>query len=204
MSGLPVAHYLEELGRGSELSKVSLAASERNAAAVPASGEARIEEVRALAYAEGRAAERAACDARLAEQSAAFAQRLAAERRTWTSEEGERLGALIVSAVGDFEARIGDKLAGILKPVLVAEVKRRAVAELVDALDGLLSKGEIAMISISGPEDLLEALRPRLAGRIAGVSFAPGTGCDVSVTADETKLETRIGDWARAIEGLEP
>ena len=200
MSALPVAQYLRDLGSESGRARGGKSTPEL-ASARKAEVDSRVEEAHALGVAEGRAAAWAELDARLVQHTAAAEQKLVAERQQWTSEESERLSGQIVSALSNLEVRIGDQIARILKPVLVAQVERRALTELVEAVDGLLSKGEIAKLAVSGPHDLIEKLRVHLDGRIANVSFIPTTDCDLRVTADETILETRIGAWAHAIEG---
>jgi hypothetical protein len=99
------------------------------------------------------------------------------------------------------EVRFSEQVARILKPVLRAEAARRAVAGMMEAFDGLLSKGEFIRVEVSGPEDLLEQMRAHLAGKVANAIFHASPGCDLRITADETVLETRIGAWALAIDG---
>jgi hypothetical protein len=194
MSALPVAHVLRDLESDSGLAKKSRALPDLPFVAGKRDAESRIEEARTRGVAEGRG---------FGAQEAAFEQKFSIERQKWASEQGERLSNLIKSEVSDFELRIADKLAKILKPVLAQEVRRRAVSELVELLEGLLSKGEIARLAVSGPEDLLAMLRTQLDGKIASVSYVASAACDLRITADETIFETRIGDWMRAIAGEE-
>jgi hypothetical protein len=204
MTALPIGHVLVDLETDSRparnarvLPEVPSAASKR------ADMESRVEEARVRGVAEGRAEERAEWEARLAEQATAFEGKLATERQRWASEEGERLGSLIASQLREMETRLGEAVARVLKPVLGQEVRRRALAELVELLDRLLSKGEVTRLSVSGPEDLVKIVRGQLEGKIAGASFVGNGACDVRITADETTFETRIEEWARAIAGEE-
>ncbi len=75
------------------------------------------------------------------------------------------------------------------------------MGELVSALDALLIKGEYSKITVLGPADLIGAVRTHLGGRADAIVFlASERTCDISVTADETILETRLGSWLKAID----
>lgn len=202
MSALPISHVLVDLGSDAGRSAKSRVLPELSSETERrANIEERVADARMTGFAEGQGAERAILEAKLAEQAAAFERKLVAERQKWVAEEGEQLAARILSAAGEAERRIADTLARLLKPVLAASVERRAVSGLLEIVDGVLSRGEVTRLTVSAPEDLLERLRECLADKIERVTFVASTGCDVSVMADETTFETRIGDWSRAIAG---
>ncbi len=200
MTALPVAFYLKDL---------SADASRRrglggNDAEDAADLDFRIREAHARGVLEGRAALQAEQEAGAAAQAQAFAETLAAERQAWAAEEGARLGDLLAGAIADLERRLSDLVSDVLKPVLEAEVRARAVSALSGALNDLLSKGTCARVVVTGPADLVACIEARLAAvGHAGVSFVAGTGVDVIVTADDTVLATEIGAWADAISGSE-
>jgi len=204
MSALPVAHYLkdlsEETGRVRGRPSVELAAE----AAKSADAVVRMAEAYGRGLAEGKAAARAEFDAKLVEQEMAAAERLVAERERWVDEEGGRLAGLIASALAELEARIGDQVARVLKPMFADEVQKRAVAELASALEALMANGDFTKLTVTGPEDLLKMLSSRLTVKIGNVVFTPAPGCDLHIIADQTVLETRIGAWASAIQGGTP
>lgn len=195
MSALPIANYLRELVPEHERGRV-LGDSVRRGDV-----EARIAEARAKALAEARAASAAELETRLAEEAAAFEERLATERLRWTAEEGERIGARITAEIAVLEATIGAQIARILKPLLRREVEARALASLGEAIDGLLTKGTSVRLAVSGPADLLDAVRATLDGRVPGASFTESDSADITISADETILETQIGAWARSLDG---
>ncbi len=134
MSALPVAQYLKDLsgeaGRVRGRSSAELAGE----AAKGADTVARMAEAYGRGLAEGKAAAKAEFDEKLAQQNKAAEERLAAERERWAAEEGGRLADLIASQLGELEARIGEQVARVLKPVFLAEVQQRAVAELASTL----------------------------------------------------------------------
>lgn len=196
MTALPVAHYLREL---------SGEPSRRGRGLSGAGGdtdlESRVGEAHALGVLEGRAAAQVEQDQRLAQQQAAFDQKLAAERQKWAAEQGVVLGELLVTQLRDIEDRIAGQVSRVLKPVVADHVRGRAVDELSRMLEGMLAKGDYAKVTVSGPEDLLGPVEARLSGLGVGVNFVPAEGVDLVVSADETILETRIGSWVQAIDG---
>jgi hypothetical protein len=116
------------------------------------------------------------------------------------SEAGEKLSGQIASGLSSVEEKIAESVAHILKPFLIAELRRQAIDELLEAVRGLLSKGHGINLEISGPDDLIEVLRNRLPAEGAPVRFSASEGCDVRVVADQTILETRLGTWVAKIE----
>ncbi len=197
-TALPVAYYLTEL---------SGEPSRRGARGVPGFGadgapdvELQVSEAHARGILEGRAAAQAEQDAAIAGLTASFEQKIAAERQRWVAEQGAHLGEMIATAIEGIEQRVAEVVSQILKPILSEQVRVRAVDELSQTLNAMLTKGEYAKITVSGPQDLLSTMEARL-GSHAGLSFVASEGVDVTVSADETILETRFGAWADAIEG---
>lgn len=199
MSALPVARYLKELsGDGSRRSERLFAPpGVEDAADV----ELRISEAHARGMAEGRAAAEAEFAAAAAAQAAGFEDKLAAERERWAVEQGAALGERCASAFDEMERRLAHTLGELLKPVLSESIRSRAMDELAAVLHGMLSKGEYATVVVSGPPDLLATMEARLAGSHPGMSFVPSDGMDVSVSIDETILETRIAAWIGTLTG---
>ena len=196
MTALPVAFYLTEL---------SGEAPRRGGRAIGNdASELQIAEARQRGLLEGRAAAQEEHEAAAAAQAAGFAEKLESERQKWVAEQGAHLGSLIAFAIEDLERRISDLVAEVLKPVLTDQVRVKAVEELSQSLNGLLSKGEYARITVSGPSDLLALMEERVSGGPPGVSFVPADATDIIVSADETILATRISAWADAIGGVNP
>jgi hypothetical protein len=194
---LPVANYLKELNadaarRGLRGVGVRDGGSE---------AELRLEEARANGVLEGLARAQAEREAALAEQASAFEQKLTSERQRWAAEQGAVFGERIGTALDILAHGIAEQVGRVLKPVLLGQARSKAVRELSEALEEMLSKGNAAKIVISGPRDLLAALVSRLGNGHANVTFVEAEGVDLKVLADETIIETRIAAWAQAIEG---
>jgi hypothetical protein len=196
MTAFPVAHYLRDLN--GDMPKGA------SARLVGGEGESDIEQRLEEAYIrgvlEGRAAAQAEYGAQLQQQSEAAEKRLKSERERWVADEGSRLSALISSSLEGIGTRVADQVARILRPFLREEARAKSIAELVSAFDALMVKGEYSKITVSGPEDLIGVLKAHLEGRAEGVAFLVSEhATDISVAADDTILETRIGSWLKAI-----
>jgi hypothetical protein len=210
MSAMPVAPFLSEFGVAAPSHRggvfVPFAAEERSAGnAVRGESEAdRIEAARASGFADGEAAARAALETMLAGLRETHARELVAAREAWVRAEADELARQLASGLEDIEMRIADTTARVLAPLLRAEVAKQAIADLHCELSQLLASGTEVSLTISGPEDLLEALRGRLvdqlAGKAASVGYRTSDGPDVRVVAGQTVLETRLGAWAAKIE----
>ncbi|WP_306438920.1 hypothetical protein, partial [Methylobacterium symbioticum] len=156
-------------------------------------------EAEARGRAEGLAEARAEAEARLEQERAAFETRFAEARRQWSESEAESLASGFAAALRALDAELTGRIARLLVPVLTDALRRRAVAELGDALQRLLADPQAAQVRVSGPEDLLAALGDRLGPLADTIAFAPGEATEVSVVADQTVIETQLAAWTRLL-----
>lgn len=199
MSAVPAARYLTDFGADSD-------ARAHNGVARPSSKDdsaaaaAKLDEAFARGVDDGRAAAETEFEASLEAQRAEFAAQLASEREEWAAGIGAELANRLVAAVKEFEVRVADTAARILKPFLAVEVHRQAIAELQASLDVLMATDADVSLSISGPADILDALRQHLAGKTAAVTYTPGDDCDVRIVAGQAVLETCLKNWMAKLE----
>jgi hypothetical protein len=194
MSAIPAARYLVDFAAGgadSALRPEGGHTSASNGAAVAA----KVDEAFALGLERGRAETQTQYEARLAQQQNELAARLVADRQQWSATTGEELADRLVAAIADLEKRVAETTARILRPFLAAELHRQTIAELQSSLETLLATGSDTSIHISGPADVLDALRARLASSGKSVVYSPGAGCDVRVVAGQATLETQLASW---------
>ena len=192
MSAVPAARYLADFGAGADQRPVRAGGTDASKAENAA---AKLEEAFARGLETGRAEAHAEGEAKLEEQRNEFAEQLAAARAEWAASIGEELGNRLGAALTEFESRVAETTARILKPFLAEELHRQAVAELQGNLESLLATDSGAALAISGPEDLLDALRQQLAGRATNVTYAPNDECDVRIVAGQATLETQLKGW---------
>jgi hypothetical protein len=194
MIAVPAARYLADFGADGDVraSHAGGGAPIQNDSATAA---AKVDEAFARGIDDGRAAAESEFEAKLEEQKAEFAAQLAAERQEWAAATGEELANRLLAAVQEFESRVADTTARILKPFLAAGLHRQAIEELQSSLDMLMANDSGVSLSISGPADVLETLRAQLAGKPASVSYTPSDDCDVRIVAGPAVLETRLKGW---------
>jgi hypothetical protein len=206
MSAVPAAPYLAEFHRDADASRrpvfSPLSREGTRDEAEPIA--AKIERARAAGFASGEAAARAALDAQLVDLKAAHGRELAAERQAWVHGEAETLEKRLASGLGALERSIAQAAARALAPFLQAEVRRQAIADLGAELEQLLAGGEAIGVSVTGPEDLLQALRERLAcsplARAGSITYAANAEPDVRIVVGDSLLQTRLAAWVRRIE----
>lgn len=199
MSAVPAARYLADFGAGGE-SPVAPLARNKTPINEAAEAAARLDEAFARGVDAGRSAADAEFEARLAEHHAESEARLAAEREQWVTVTGEDLANRLQTAVQEFEMRVAETTARVLKPFLAAEIHRQAIAELQANLGALLTTDAGANLSISGPADVLENLRQHLADRAINATFTPADTCDVRIVAGAATLETQLKSWMARLE----
>jgi len=192
MTALPVAQYLTELV--SEPSR-------RGGRGAGSDMDALIQEAHARGLAEGRAAIQQDHKSSVLALTHSFQQKVQAERARWAGEQSELLAQLIAARLDDIERRVADVVGDILKPIVEEQIRAHAVAELTRTLGDMLSNGDYAKITVSGPRDLIEGIEAQMGGSKPAVGFVASETADLTVSADETILETRIGAWAEAMRG---
>jgi hypothetical protein len=136
----------------------------------------------------------------IAAHARGFAEGMKAAEEEWASREADKLAEQLTSGLQTLETTIGDAVAEVLKPFLVAAVQRRAVHDLMQAIEVVLQKDEGIALEIAGPEDLLHLLREKLSGKNIALLFAPGEGPEVRIVAGQTVMESQLRNWVAKIE----
>jgi hypothetical protein len=201
---IPATALLVEFPSGAALPLESGGRAGPGAKAEPErTAEAAFAEGREEGLAAGRAEERARAEAefrtRLDEAHAAFDARLAQERAAWAAAEGASLAERLAEGLATLRSGVEDAVAAILAPFVEDALRTHAVAALREALAPILSAGASPSLRISGPGDLITALRDALGPAAGAAVLEPGEGPDVRVVADRTLLETQLQAWSARI-----
>jgi hypothetical protein len=194
MSAVPAARFLAEFDVGGDVGPLGPGGIEP-AGNASAAVSAQLEEAFARGVEDGTAAARAELDAKLEEQRGLFEAELAAARQEWAAGAGERLAASMLAALSELQTRIAEAVARVLKPFVAERLQAQTMAELQAGIDVLVSTDAGAGFHISGPADVLDAVRERLAGKPVAVAYTASADCDVRIVAGQATLETRLGDW---------
>jgi hypothetical protein len=105
----------------------------------------------------------------------------------------ERLADGLKTATSAIDEAIGDHVARALLRFLDDGVRSRAVSELKATVSTLLAGSDAAKVRLTGPAALVERLREIAPSAI--VEPVAGDVADVTVTIDDTVIETRIAAW---------
>ncbi len=143
----------------------------------------------------------------LAEARAEFEQIRAADRaeheRCLVERErqfAETTGGVLLGHLSDGLAKIERKLceqtAHVLARFLDTAVRERALAELSETVAALVAGAGAVTVRVAGPEPLLEHLRDRFdTSRMPAIELTVSSAPEVTVTIDDTIIETRIAAW---------
>lgn len=194
MNVVPLARCLAELRPFPDVAHPSVPA--------PASGPQEIPDLsriadeayrRGLAEAEERG--RQALEQALAAERAVLEARLVEVRANWVAEQADILASRLEQGLQQAVDTVSALAAGVLEPLVRMDLGERALEDLRTMLADLLGKGEARGVRVSGPADLLDALRRRL-GEAPGLEFAADEGPDLRIETDRTLVETRLAEWA--------
>ena len=162
----------------------------------------------AEAFARGADEARLAADAeheqKLAQVMMRAEEERAADRAQWTREQAEELAARLVAAVEALETRIAEAVGRVLTPFLTDAMRSKSIESLADSIRALLSGASRSALRIGGPEDLLSMLRERLGAGAVAIEWQPNGGVDVTVTSDDSVIETEIQGWIDRFAGARP
>ena len=128
----------------------------------------------------------------------------AEDRARWVRAEGSALAEGFRKATAEIEEHIGEAVAAVLEPLVAGVLKGAALRELRQAIATLATSGASAKLEVSGPEDLVEAVRAVIdvdGGDTSGMTFTPSEEAEVTVTADNSTIRTRLAEWAACFEG---
>jgi len=162
----------------------------------------KLEQSMLKAFEEGREAARREFAEERARLENSMALDVARERVKWAREEGQRLAEAHRAAIADFETRCAQAVANILRPFLTQAVIARVTESLVQNIEVLLASRRRSLFEISGPQDLLDALKEKFAEQQASIAYSLNDGLDVRVRVDETIIETQLGAWMQALGAL--
>lgn len=157
-----------------------------------------VAEAVATALAEAEAAHAAAIDDLSAQHTAALAE----ARAAWVAAEAVALADGFRAAVATLGDALGEAAAAALQPLLGDAARTLAVEGLRVAVADLVLAGTGGAVAVSGPADLLAALRAALDAAGTGtdaMDFTETEAAEVVVTADNSRIETRLAAWAGAL-----
>jgi predicted nucleotidyltransferase len=199
MSAVPAADFLTDFGAGAQpMSADRARVPDANAESMAA----KLEEAYGRGLLTGRAAAQAQFNTKLNEQRTTFVAELAAERLKWAAEVGEVLANQVTAAIADFEARVAETAARVLRPFIETELRKQAMEELRAGLSALVSADPSVNLQITAPPDVLEMLAAQLAERSVTAEYVASDDCEVKIVAGPAALETCLRHWMDRLEEI--
>jgi hypothetical protein len=162
-----------------------------------------------LAEARVRAEEREAARKELEDAIAAekvrYLEDLNDQRTIWVEQQALQLSAQISAAVDRLEANISERVANTIRPFVSEAFRQQTLAEFKDVLATLLSGRDASLLKISGPEDLLTAMKSHLGHYESSIEFFSSEHVEIRVATQDTLVQTQLNSWsdrlAQALEG---
>jgi hypothetical protein len=129
-------------------------------------------------------------------------KRAVIEKLDFQMNEYARLSETIANAFSEIEQRIAQAASRVLKLLLVDEVAKQIVDELVENVARLTRGGDVKLLKITGPEQLLNQLKPKVEKLAVEVEYVEENGIEISVAANATEIRSELGAWTRLIDDL--
>lgn len=149
-----------------------------------------------------RAREEAAAEAKQAFEAvrshdlATYERQLAENDRLFAEKTADVLAGKLAEGLSALETRLGAQVARVLGRFLESAVRDRAIGELSDTVQALVAAAGAAHLRIVGPEALVVRFNQAIAGlKIPADIVIDPTAADMTVTLDDTIVETRIAAW---------
>ena len=147
---------------------------------------------------EGRAEAQADADVRLAEAETLFLERLNLERNGFRQECADVLAARLDGAVKLIERSVRERVATLLRPWLVEQLRERAMRDLEGAITRALVEG--AKVHIEAPAEMLQHLRGSLPNDAFQIGYSESASSDVRAHIEDTVIEANIAAWISELE----
>ena len=205
--GTPLSRVLLDFGAASEPSPGPRPAAPLSVVppADPADDLARrIDQAFARGADEARLAADAEHEQKLAQALMLAKEERAADRARWTREQADELAAGLAAAVEALETRIAEAVGRVLTPFVTDAMRRASVEALAESIGTLLSGASQPTLRVSGPEDLLAALRERLGAGAVAIEWVANEAVEVTVSAKDSVIETEIQGWIDRFAGARP
>jgi hypothetical protein len=167
-----------------------------------AEGEARqraIEDAYARGQIDATAKLEAEFEVRLDTGTAQLRRQLEAEFAHRSDEHSAQLAksfaAMLQASLAGLEKALTEKIAGVLKPLVLNAAEKAAVMEIVRGMGNLREDG-LTKVRVMGPVGLIEALTSALPS--LKFETAPSQDIELNIRIDETEFTTRLAHWRQS------
>jgi hypothetical protein len=170
---------------------------------MPAAPEIDLEEVRRIAFEEGRAAMRAELEVLHAGEVAALrkahADALSGAKETFETEVVTRLEGQLRDIEGRVEALLSAGLLDVLIPIINDEMAKRAIESLAEIVRAVFQDEEGLELILRGPQTLADPLAELVASCDFRLRHIESDEIDLTVEHGDVVLMTRLSAWAESV-----
>jgi hypothetical protein len=140
----------------------------------------------------------------IAAEKARHIEDMNSQRTIWVEQQALQMSAQILSAVERIEENLSERIANILRPFVSEAFRQQTLIELKDVLASLLSDRDAGLLTISGPGDLLSAIKNNLGRYESSIEFSPSEHVEITVVTQDTLIRTQLNSWSvRLAQALE-
>lgn len=162
-----------------------------------------LEAERRQAFEEGYAKARAELEESFAGQLASMADDHDNEARAQEERHDADVMRVIHARFFDMTVAISQSVADqtlqVLLPIIDADVARRSVSALADAVRKAMTEEKAADVLVRGPMRLYDMLKPKFDERGIACRHVEAETVDILVEINETVLTTRLSVWAQSL-----
>lgn len=144
-----------------------------------------------------------AFEMRLQQEREAHEEALRFARAQWTRSEADALGERLSQALNAGIAALRADVARIITPFVSHAIAERSLDDFVHAIRRAIAGEHGALVTISGPEDLVARIGDKLEADRVAIRKAPSAAIDVAADLAEARIETRLGAWMRRLKQME-
>lgn len=149
---------------------------------------------------EEREAARQQLEAALNAERERHQEEMAATREVWVQQEALQLSSQIVESFKNLESFLSDKVARILTPVIPSAIQQKALTEFNEILGTILSGETTSLMKVTGPDDLLSAIKSKFSVPGGVIEFVPSDDVEVTLIAGDTVVQTQFNSWSTRLQ----
>jgi flagellar biosynthesis/type III secretory pathway protein FliH len=163
----------------------------------------RLAEAHARGREEGFAEGRAEAEELVEAERAASREQALVERLEFQLNEYAELEGSIRAGFQRVEENVGAAVVRILAPFLVKEVVKYVADDLAKTIARLCAGGAPGLITIRGPERVLDLLRDRIGAMPVEFAFVDQAGVEAVVECGATQIATELRPWSELLTSLD-
>ncbi len=133
---------------------------------------------------------------------AAHAAELADLRERYETELAAHLSVKLGEMALVVAEAVGDQVTRVLAPLVEEALVGKAIADMADLVRAAILDGDVATITVRGPQALRDRLAAALGEEAAAVRYVDAADLDISADLGDAALVTRLSAWSARVREL--